>query len=197
LEATLREDPAAAAELAESLLEATLCARDRAAAEAALTLVPAGGIPVHGAAVPRALFEGLVARTFGDEPGALRAFDLARLEAERAVAAQPEFAFTHSILGQVYAALGRREEAVAAGLRSVELLPVTRDAIGGPELLINLAAIYASLGEPELAMDRLEEAANLPSRVSYGLLKLHPRWDALRDNVRFEALVERLRAAAR
>jgi serine/threonine-protein kinase len=196
LETIVREEPAAAAEAAEALLEATLCARDASAAERALAVLPAAGVPVHGAAVPRSFFEGLVARTFGDEPRAVRAFETARVEAARGVARQPDFAFAHSVLGQVDAALGRREEAIAAGLRAIELLPVGRDAIGGPELLINLASIYAWSGEPELAIDRLEEAGNVPSRVSFGLLKLHPRWDALRGNPRFEALVERLGAAA-
>lgn len=196
LEAIVREEPSAGAEVAESLIEAALCARDQEGAERALPLTASGGIPVHGAAVPRAYFEGVVARTFGDEARALRAFEAARVEAERAVDGQPDFAFAHSVLGQVYAALNRREEAIREGLRSVELMPLARDAIGGPELLINLADIYAWSGEPELAMDRLEEAANVPSRVSFGLLKLHPRWDPLRGHPRFEALVAQLGAVA-
>ena len=55
-----------------------------------------------------------------------------------------------------------------------------------------MAEIYAWSDEPELAMDRLEQAAGVPSRVCYGLLKLHPRWDPLRGNPRFEALVATL-----
>jgi hypothetical protein len=44
-------------------------------------------------------------------------------------------------------------------------------------------------------MDQLEAAAAIPSLVSYGLLKLHPQWDPLRGNPRFEALLTKMNPA--
>jgi serine/threonine-protein kinase len=192
LAAILRDQPEATGDVAKAKLECALCQREAAAAENALTLVPATGIPLHGATFPRAWFEGLLARSLGDESRAHEAFAKARSEAERIVGAQPDFAFAHSVLGLIDAGLGHRDDAIREGQHAVELLPVTRDSIDGPELIINLAIIFAWVGEPDLAMDQLEEAAAIPSLVSYGLLKLHPQWDPLRGNPRFEALVAKM-----
>jgi TolB-like protein/cytochrome c-type biogenesis protein CcmH/NrfG len=192
LAAILRDQPEATGDVAKAKLECALCQREAAAAENALTLVPATGIPLHGATFPRAWFEGLLARSLGDESRAREAFAKARSEAERIVGAQPDFAFAHSVLGLIDAGLGHRDDAIREGQHAVELLPVTRDSIDGPELIINLAIIFAWVGEPDLAMDQLEEAAAIPSLVSYGLLKLHPQWDPLRGNPRFEALVAKM-----
>ena len=195
LAAVVRDDPAAAGDIAKSAVEAALVRRDAAACETALAYVPAGGIPLHGATFPRAWFDGLVARSFGDEKRARAAFAQARIEAEQTVRAQPDFAFAHSVLGLIEAGLGNRDDAIREGQRAVELLPVSRDSIDGPELVINLGTIFAWVGEPELAIDQLEKAAAIPSLLSYGLVKLHPQWDSLRGNPRFEALVAGLAPA--
>jgi len=60
----------------------------------------------------------------------------------------------------------------------------------GAELLRNLAIIYAWTGEKDLANNQLEEVVRIPSHISYGQLRLHPWWDPLRDDLRFEKLVE-------
>lgn len=195
LAAILRDQPDAAGEVAKAYVECALCGRDAATAQVAVSLVPSIGIPLHGATFSPSYFEALVARCFSDAQRAQAAFNAARVDAEKTVRAQPDFAYAHSLLGLIDAGLGRRDEAIAAGRRAVELLPVSRDAIDAPELIINLAMIYAWTGEADLAIDQLEEAARIPSLLSFGLLKLHPQWDALRGNPRFEALVERLGAA--
>jgi len=74
----------------------------------------------------------------------------------------------------------------------VELLPVTKDAMAGGVVLTNLAIIYAWAGEKDLALEQLATAVRFPSSdfLSYGQLKLHPFWDPLRGDPRFEKLVE-------
>jgi len=72
----------------------------------------------------------------------------------------------------------------------VELLPVTKDAVTGAELLRDLAIIYAWVGEKDLAIKQLEEVLRIPSELSYGQLRLHPYWDPLRGDPRFEKLLE-------
>jgi len=90
------------------------------------------------------------------------------------------------------AALGRKEDALREGRRAVEVLPITRDAWLGANLLINLAIIYAWVGEKDLAIKQLEEVVRIPSPVSYGQLRLHPFWDPLRGDARFEKIVASL-----
>jgi hypothetical protein len=55
-----------------------------------------------------------------------------------------------------------------------------------------LAVIYAWTGEKDRALKRLDEAAKIPSYLSYGELLLHPRWDSLRGDPRFDKIVASL-----
>jgi hypothetical protein len=59
-------------------------------------------------------------------------------------------------------------------------------------VLANLAIIYSWTGEKDLALEHLAKAIRFPSSnfLSYGQLKLHPFWDPLRGDQRFEKLVE-------
>ena len=90
------------------------------------------------------------------------------------------------------AALGNKDDAVREGRRAVELMPVGKDVIRGPLLIEYLALIYAWTGEKDRAVERLDEAAKLPSFLSYGRLRLRPRWDPLRGDPRFEKIVASL-----
>ena len=96
------------------------------------------------------------------------------------------------MLGMADAALGNKEDAIREGRHAVELLPVTKDAIIGPLLVKYLALIYAWTGEKDLAFEQLTIAAKLPCTLSYGELRLHPYWDPLRGDPRFEKIVASL-----
>jgi hypothetical protein len=69
---------------------------------------------------------------------------------------------------------------------------VTKDSIMGALLIRYLAVIYAWTGEKDLAFEQLAVAARTPGFLSYGELRLHPRWDPLRDDPRFEKIVASL-----
>jgi hypothetical protein len=55
-----------------------------------------------------------------------------------------------------------------------------------------LAVIAAWTGEKDLAFEELKTAARMPSRVNFGQLKLHPFWDPLRGDPRFDQIVSSL-----
>jgi hypothetical protein len=59
-------------------------------------------------------------------------------------------------------------------------------------LVQNLALIYAWAGEKDLAFKQLAVATGIPNYLSYGELRLHPRWDPLRGDPRFEEIVASL-----
>jgi TolB-like protein/Flp pilus assembly protein TadD len=168
-----------------------LCARDTNDAKRALASMLQEGI-TWGANVrtPKSFCEGLAARVSGDKEAAMNAFTDAREEMETVVKKQPDYAEAISVLGMIDAGLGRKEDAIREGRRAVELLPVTKDVMTGPELLRNLALIYAWTGEKELALDQIAAALQGPGHITYGQLRLHPWWDAIRDDPRFESLVE-------
>ena len=96
------------------------------------------------------------------------------------------------MLGMADAALGHKDEAIREGRRAVELMPVSKDAIRGPLLIQYLAVIYAWTGEKDLALEQLSVAARMPGHLSYGYLRLHPYWDPLRGDPRFEKIVASL-----
>jgi TolB-like protein len=184
----LAENPAAAVDLADQWLYLALCERDPAAAARALAAISADGISTD-LNFPRAWCEGLAARARGDAAVARAAFIAARTEVEPMVREQPDYGAAFCVLGLIDAGLGRKEEAIREGRRAVELLPITKDSIDGAELMKYLAVIYAWSGEKDLAIQQVVATLQIPSTLSYGNLKLHPYWDALRGDPRFERIV--------
>jgi TolB-like protein/Flp pilus assembly protein TadD len=182
-------DPSAVDEIAEQWFYLALCWRDFGEVTRALASVPPEGIIPVNVRMPHHFCEGLAARAQDDVATAERAFTAARAEME-AIVRDAEYAEALCILGMSDAALGRKEEALAEGRRAVELCPVSKDAVLGAELLRNLAIIYAWTGEKDLALKQLEDLLQIPSPISYGQLRLFPWWDPLRDDPRFDKLVE-------
>jgi serine/threonine-protein kinase len=194
IEAILAENPNAAPLLADQWLPLALYERDPAAAERALATMPSGGCYDAGIPFPNAWCEGLAARMRGDQPAARAAFINARKELEKMVKDQPYYAEALCALGILDAALGNKEDAIREGRRAVELMPVSKNSIEGPLLIKYLALTYAWTGEKDRAVKRLDEAAKLPSYLSYGQLRLHPVWEPLRGDPRFEKIVASLAA---
>ena len=187
----LAENPSAASEIADGWITLALCERDATAARRALVALGDNSSVQDAILYSRPFNEGLVARMTNDGPAAEQAFRRAR-EHERIVQAQPDYAPALCVLGVIEAGLGRCEEALRIGRRATELLPPTKDSLNGPTVLEHLAVIAAWCGERDLAIEQLRIAAALPSYLSYGKLRLHPLWDPLRNDPRFEEIVASL-----
>jgi tetratricopeptide (TPR) repeat protein len=193
IERILANDPSAAPVIVNSWLALILRERDPAAAKRALAAMPPGGCYDENIPFPNSWCEGLVARLRGDESAAHDAFIRARNELEQTLRNQHSYAQGLCALGVVDAALGNKEDAIREGERAVELSPVSKSSIEGPVLIQYLAVIYAWAGDKDRAIERLAEAAKLPgSHVTYGYLRLHPLWDPLRGDPRFEGIVTSL-----
>jgi tetratricopeptide (TPR) repeat protein len=192
IRAIIAEDSREAKNVAPLWLRGALCERDFDSARRALAALPEDGCYDDTVPFPRTWCEGIVARLRGDETAARTAFTKAGTEAAKLVAKQPDYANALCVLGMADAALGRKEDAIRAGRRAVELLPLTKDAIIGPQLVRNLALIYAWTGEKNLALEQLSIAAKVPSYLSYGQLRLHPYWDPLRGDPRFDKILASL-----
>jgi serine/threonine protein kinase/tetratricopeptide (TPR) repeat protein len=191
----LAEDPNAAPVLANEWLFLSFRERDPDAAQRALATMPAGGGGCYDENIPfpNSWCEGLAARLRGDELAARAAFINARMELNQMIRDQRDYAPALCALGVVDAALGNKEDAVREGERAVELLPASKSAIESAMLTQYLAVIYAWTGDKDRAIERLAEVAKLPgSHLSYGHLRLHPFWDPLRGDPRFEAIVASL-----
>jgi tetratricopeptide (TPR) repeat protein len=169
-----------------------LCERTTAAAVRSLTNYPREGAVNDGIIYPHSYWEGVVALWQGNSANAQAAFTAARKEVEKTVEEQPDFAAALSLLGMIDAGLGRKEDALREGRRGCELLPISKDALDGMALAINLAQIYAWTGEKDLAIEQIASVERIPTTLSYGFLKLHPYWDSLRGDARFEKIVASL-----
>jgi len=126
----------------------------------------------------------------GDLSQAARYADSARIAFEQQTRAAPEDAQRRVFLGLAKAYLGQKAAAIREGQRGVELLPISRDALGGPYIQLQLVRIYLLVGEPERALDQLEPLLKVPSYLSPGWLRIDPTFDPLRKNSRFVKLVE-------
>jgi len=192
IEAILVEDPGAAATLANHWLVLALCERDPVAAAQALVALSDNTFGPEVIPLYRPFGEGVVARVRGDAAAARAAFTVARVQQEEATRAQPDYAPALCALGLIDAGLGRKEEALREGRRAVELLPVARDSLGGADMIQGFAIICAWIDEKDLALQQLAISAQIPGGVTYGQLKLHPFWDPLRGDPRFEKIVASL-----
>jgi TolB-like protein/class 3 adenylate cyclase/Flp pilus assembly protein TadD len=184
------QNPSVAADV--DLPRYALCERTAAAATRTLTNYPREGVVNNGVNFPYEYWHGAVARCQGDSAKARTAFTAARREVEKTVEQQPDFAAAISLLGMIDAGLERKEEALREGRRGCELLPISKDAIDGADIAINLAQIYAWTGEKDRAIEQIAAVERVPNTLSYGLLKLHPYWDPLRGDPRFEKVVASL-----
>jgi len=79
---------------------------------------------------------------------------------------------------------------LVCGVDEAVLKLLRPDAIIGLLLVQNLAIVYAGTGEKDLALQQLEDLLPNYGLLSYGQLRLHPFWDPLRRDPRFEKLVE-------
>ena len=135
---------------------------------------------------------GLLARMIKDENNARSLFGAMRAAQEKIVQAQPDYGPAVCVLALIDAGLGRKEEALREIRRAVELVPIEKDSLNGADMIQYSAIVAAWVGEKDLALQNLAKAAQLPSLLSYGRLKLMPWYDPLRGDPRFEKIVASL-----
>ena len=185
----LDENAGGIADYGEFGLDVALSERDPVLAERALAAIH-HGFHTNVLFFSPTFLKACVARAFGDDATAQKAFTAARSEYERTVREQPDEGGPLCMLGLTDAGLGRKEEAIREGRRAAELTPATKDAINGANIMAFLGVIYAWTGEKDLAIEQIASTLQVPSLLSYGELRLHPFWDPLRGDPRFEKLVE-------
>jgi tetratricopeptide (TPR) repeat protein len=116
-------------------------------------------------------------------------YDSARALLETRIEGGAEDARLHSALGIAYAGLGRKEDAIREGKLAVELLPISKEAYRGAYRAIDLAQVYAMVGEADAAIDQIELLLSIPSPLSVPLLRLDPIWEPLRGHPCFQRLI--------
>ncbi|HEY2798309.1 MAG TPA: protein kinase [Thermoanaerobaculia bacterium] len=125
----------------------------------------------------------------GDAMNTRRYAEEARAAYEEQLRGTPDNSQQHSLLGLSLAYLSRREEAVREGLRGVELSPISKSSESGAYNAIQLARIYALVGEPDKAIDQLESLLKVPCNISAAWISINPFWAPLHSSPRYQKLV--------
>jgi tetratricopeptide (TPR) repeat protein len=110
---------------------------------------------------------------------------------EEKIKQNPQDSRLYTSRGIACAGLGEKETAIREGKHGYELLPISREAWRGSFRLLDLAKIYTMVGEPDLAIQALDELLSRPTdAISIALLKIDPTWDALRENPKFQEILQ-------
>jgi TolB-like protein/Flp pilus assembly protein TadD len=150
---------------------------------------PENWVRIKIQAAPWALFAADLRHSLGETERARKEFETSVRLLEAEVKAAPDDPRYHSSLGIAYAALSRKDEALREGRRAIELLPLSKDAVYGIPYVIDLAHIYALIGEPRKAVEELEILMSRPGWISVPWLKADPRWRLLDSDPGFQALL--------
>jgi serine/threonine-protein kinase len=141
--------------------------------------------------MPMSLNAAWAHRLRGDERASRMAFDSARVLLESLLADAKDFR-VHLALGYTYAGLGRVAEAVQSARRYLDEAPQSAgDVFFRNTLHHSEASVLAQAGMADHALDLLDRLLGGPSMLTVPLLRLNPMWDPIRDNPRFQALLEK------
>ncbi len=142
-------------------------------------------------AIPRTMYKAFI-YDYLNEPEAAHACYISAVEVlEKKVAEVPADPRYHSALGMAYAGLGKKEEAIREGLKAVELLPVSKDAVYGVAHAQDLAIIYTRLGEFDQALKLLDHLLSTPSWLSSVWIEWEIRFAPLKSHLGYKKLLEK------
>jgi TolB-like protein len=148
-----------------------------------------GWYSASGGTYPRSFLRAAGHRFKNDSANAARYFEEVRPVLEQRVQEHQTLGPPHALLGQVYAGLNRRDDAIREGKKAMELWPESEDAFHGPHVTMLVAEIYAALGDADAAVSVIEHSLSTPNGLTPALLKLDPTWDPLRNDARFRKLL--------
>ncbi len=101
---------------------------------------------------------------------------------------RPDQAWIHGLIAHAYAGVGRADDAVRSATRAMQLLPVSEDALDGPEWVINMAQVQMRVGRMNEAIRHLRYALSIPSWISVNSIRVDPLWQPIEDAPAFRTL---------
>jgi len=126
----------------------------------------------------------------GDETAATQAFSSALAQLDSVALGRPEDWRVTVGRGLALAGLGRTAEAIEVSEQLTQS-PEYVDRFTRPFIDENRAMIFAQLGLVDEALVELDPLMDGPSWTSIHLVALDPRYDPIRSDPRFQALLEK------
>jgi serine/threonine protein kinase/cytochrome c-type biogenesis protein CcmH/NrfG len=134
---------------------------------------------------------GIARKSLNDEAGARAAFLKAKSTAESELKQRPDDVDVHIQLARALAWLGEKGAALHHAQRAMELNPESKDAFFGPAVTAAVAEVHGIIGDNDRAIELLEGLLKPPSWLTAQRLKVDPVWDPLRNDPRFQALLNK------
>jgi TolB-like protein/class 3 adenylate cyclase/Flp pilus assembly protein TadD len=131
-----------------------------------------------GRVVPKGFVEGMIHFWAGNKERAYTALDSTRWILEVEAKQNPGDLEAHFPVALAYAAMGWKDAMLAEIARAKD----KPDELG-------MAALFAIADEPDAALRLLEQVPPAKRQDSYYELRLHPHWDPLRSDARFEKML--------
>ena len=128
--------------------------------------------------VPKGFLEGWIHFYAGNKERAYTALDSVRWILEMEAKENPGDQQAHLYVALAYAAMGWKDAALAEIARA-------KDKPDG----LPMAALFAHAGERDAALRPLEQLPATEREHAYYDLRLHPHWDPLRSDARFEKML--------
>jgi serine/threonine-protein kinase len=142
--------------------------------------------------VPKSSFYGVTYNLAKRPELAEPKFRASRMQIEAKLKTDPNDPRLYIALGEVLAGTDESEAAIRAVHRAMNLLPTSTDAFDGPVYrLATIIRVLVPAGDHDGAIEELDAYLAEPGRWSIEGLLPDPRLDPIRDEPRFQALVEK------
>jgi adenylate cyclase len=141
--------------------------------------------------IPKASIYGVTYQLAGNHDLARDQFLIARRYLEEALAAAADDPRLYTALGEALAGLGEFSAAAQTARQGLELLPPSRNAILGTGYLYHAIMRVFAAADRDAAITELDNYLSVPSLGSIEGIMADARLNGLRDDPRFQALVEK------